>query len=73
MDKLDRLLLKARPKQSVRDILSEDNPYMSKSFDELLDYMSGDNYHAPEMHTREWDKFIYAMVSVPKYGEGEVT
>lgn len=69
MDKIDRLLLKAKPKRTVQDILSENNPYMGKPFHSLLDYLSGDNYRAPEMHTREWEKFMYALMSAPHTGE----
>lgn len=62
MDRIDRLLEKARPKPSLLDKLGMDNPYMGKTSDELLDYLSGDNYRAPEMRTSEWNKYIYAVV-----------
>lgn len=62
MDRLDRLLLKARPKPTLLDELEENNPYMGKSSDELLDYMDGNNYRAPDMKTPEWGKFMHALV-----------
>lgn len=61
MDRLDRLIIRATPKQTLTDRLSEDNSYLGKSMEELLDYM-GTDYRAPHMHTPEWDKFIYALI-----------
>lgn len=68
MDRIDRLLLKAIPRPTPVQRLQKDNPYIGKSRDELLDYLSGDNYRAPEMHTPEWDRFIYAVVHAGNIG-----
>lgn len=43
-------------------ILKEDNEYLGKSKDELLSYMSGNDYRAPSMHTQEWNKFLWALM-----------
>lgn len=72
MDKIDRLLLRAKPKQTVLDTLSKDNPYIGKPFHALLDCLSGDNYRAPDMHTKEWDKYMFALMSAPHTGEDEL-
>lgn len=68
MDRIDRLIAKAVPKPSKIDRLRVDNPLMGKSSDELLDYLSGDNYRAPDMKTPEWDKFMYALVHAASDG-----
>lgn len=68
MDRVDRLLMKAKPKKKPWKLLEEDNPYLGKTADELLDYLSGDNYRAPEMRTREWNKFMYALVYAESVG-----
>ena len=66
MDKLDRLILKARPRLTPMQQLAVDNPYFGKSSEELLDMMcpvSPGGYQAPEMRTPEWAKFMYALVN----------
>ena len=68
MDRIDRLILKAKPKPSLNDKLEKDNPYIGMNSNDLLDYMSGDNYRAPEMGTIEWTKFIYALMHSPSVG-----
>lgn len=62
MNKVDSLIKKVVPKKSLQDELSVNNPYIGKSCDELLDYMSGDNYRAPPMRTWEWTQFMFAMM-----------
>lgn len=68
MDRIDKLLLRAVPKPTPLQRLQYDNPYMGRGCNELLDYLSGDNYQAPEMETPEWNKFIYAVVHAVSVG-----
>ncbi|MEE0203510.1 MAG: hypothetical protein U0I51_23595 [Muricomes sp.] len=68
MDRIDRLIVRATPKPSILDRLSIYNLYLGKSCNELLDYLSGDNYRAPDMKTPEWDKFMYALVHAASDG-----
>lgn len=68
MNRLDRLMIKAKPKPTLQHRLAEDNPYLSMSFEELTDYMSGENYRAPAMGTWEWEQFIWAMMQA--YSDG---
>lgn len=67
MDRLDRLLEKAAGSAYLRQ-LGQDNPYMGKGSDELLSYLDGDDYRAPEMRTWAWDQFMYALVHAPSVG-----
>lgn len=67
MDKLDRLLERAAGSKYLRQ-LGQDNPYVGKGSDELLDYLSGDDYRAPEMGTQGWDQFMYALIHAPSVG-----
>ena len=71
MDKIDRLIMKALPKYNIVKQLEEDNPYFGKSCSELLELLVGENYQAPEMKTKEWDKFMYAIVH--SSGKGGLT
>lgn len=74
MNRIDRLLKKAKPKPSLVDRLKQNNPYMGKSCDELLDYMSEKNYRAPEKGTKEWNQFIFALTqSYSTYNVGKST
>lgn len=68
MDRLDRLLIKATPKTEPWMRLQQSNPYIGKTCDELLNYLSGDNYRAPEMNTLEWGKFMYALIHSESVG-----
>lgn len=68
MNKIDRLIMKARPKPSLSDRLKIDNPYMGKTFEELILYLSADNYIAPEMQTFQWSQFVFALMSAPSDG-----
>ena len=68
MAQSDRLIKKAKPKPTIQDKLKENNPYLGKSDEELLDYLSGDNYRAPEKNTRAWEKFMFALISAPHKG-----
>lgn len=69
MSKIDKLLEKARGKTNLFDRLEQDNPYIGKTFEELTDMLSGDHYTAPPMRTREWDKFMYAMMHAVNCGD----
>ena len=62
MDKIDRLIVKAMSKTRLFDGLEKDNVYLGQTDEELLDYLSGENYRAPEMRTLAWDKFMYALI-----------
>lgn len=62
MDRIDRLLNKAKPKPTICEILAKDNPYLGKTEADLLNYLSRDNYRAPDMHTTAWSKFMYALM-----------
>ncbi len=68
MDRIDRLLLKAAPKDTPWQRLQKDNPYLGKTSLELLEYLDGDNYRAPDMGTQEWGKFMYALVHSESVG-----
>lgn len=65
MKNIDNLIKKAKEQLNPKGILSlnKDNEYLGKSKAELLDYMSGDNYKAPSMHTLEWNKFMWALIN----------
>lgn len=66
MDRLDKLIMKARPALTPLQRLTLDNWYLDKSFDELLDMIcpeSAGEQKAPEMRTPEWAKFMYALVN----------
>lgn len=63
MDRIDRLISRVKPKLRPWQRLEQDNPYLGKECDELLNLMDADDYQAPEMRTREWDKFVHALVS----------
>lgn len=74
MDKLERLLHKAKlkttPKLSVTQKALLNNPYVGMSFEDLLDYLSGDNYRAPPLRTWEWTQYLCALMSAPHTGGG---
>lgn len=69
MDRIDRLMAKATLKPTLEQCMEKDNPYMGKPSNELLGYLNGDNYCAPEMGTAEWDKFMHALVRAESVGE----
>lgn len=66
MDRVDRLMKRAKPKPTLDDKLRKDNSYLGISSWELLEYLSGDNYRAPQMRTWEWEQFMYAMIHPPE-------
>ena len=66
MNKIDRLIEKAMGRTRLED----DDPYLGKTDAELLDYLSGENYRAPAMHTLEWSKFMYALIHAPHEDNG---
>ena len=61
MDKLDRLLKKARPRGRF-SALAEDRQYLGRSFSELLEMMEPGG-GAPEAGTRQNAKFQYAVMA----------
>lgn len=64
MDRIDRLILKVQSSIEPGECLAVDNPYLSKTCDELLDMMCPETiggYCAPPMGTPEWEKFMYAI------------
>lgn len=63
--KIDVLIKRAKEHLEPQgiEILKEDNEYLGKFKEELLDWMSGNNYRAPLMHTPEWNKFIWALIN----------
>ena len=40
MDRIDKLIERARPKETIIDTLEKDNPWLGLSFDELVDMMT---------------------------------
>lgn len=72
MNRIDRLLRKAKPALTVGDRLSKDNPYTGENFEELLDYLDGENYRAPDMGTWAWEQFMWAMMNAQKDDEMEI-
>lgn len=60
--------MKAMSKADPWERIQQNNTYMGKTCDELLSYLSGDNYCAPEMRTPEWNKFIFALVHAESVG-----
>ena len=62
MDRITKLLNKAKPKRTLSEWLEKDNPYLGKTDAALLEYLDGNNYRAPEMHTVAWEKFMYALI-----------
>ena len=65
MDRVDRLITRAKPKPTIFDKLKQDNPFWGKSFDELLDCMCPHiptELEVPESGTMEIAKFNYALI-----------
>lgn len=65
MSRIDKLISKAKPKPTLADKLKENNPFLGKSFDELLDCMSIHSkaeLKAPNNGTWEKTKFQYALL-----------
>lgn len=65
MDRLDRLIRKARPPVDPWQRLEMNNPYMEKNSMQLLDMLCPETpggYQAPEMRTLEWAKFMHALI-----------
>ena len=63
MNRIDRLIDKARPDMTVQDRLERDNPFMGKSFRELLD-MENNGTAPPNdaAHELSRGKFMYALI-----------
>lgn len=63
MDRVSRLIQKAKPKRTVYDILQEDNPYLGLSYCELKTHRRLDSGKTlPEVGTLEHTKYIYAVL-----------
>lgn len=65
MDRIDRLLMRVTTGFTKYQALMKDNPYLEKSYEELLDMMNpetADGYTAPDKGNREWEKFICAIM-----------
>lgn len=74
MDKLNKLIDQAKKQldpQGVRG-LQINNPYIGQSFENLLDYLSGENYRAPDKPSHEWDQYMWALMSAPHDGSGDL-
>ena len=74
MDKIDRLIMKAQPRWEPWQRLEQGNPYMEKTCEDLLNMMCPDTpggYSAPPMRTREWERFIYALLHSSSTGGPE--
>lgn len=62
MNRLDRLIIKAKPKPSLYERLKVNNPYMDQSYQELIDYLDAENHNAPERGTWAWSQYISALM-----------
>ena len=65
MNRIDRLIARAKPKPTIFDRLKENNPFLGKSFNELLDCMCPHiptELEVPKNGTPEKDKFNYALL-----------
>lgn len=63
MDRVSRLIQKAKPKQTVHDILQKDNPYLGLNYCELKAYRSLNSGKVlPEVGTLEHTKYMYALI-----------
>lgn len=75
MNRIDRLIAKAKPKKTIFDKLKENNPFLGMSFTELLDCMCPHiptKLEVPKNGTPEKDKFNYAMLeALQKRSEGD--
>lgn len=64
MNKIDKLLLNANdllnPALTDFDMLKIDNPYLDKTYLELLEMMDG-SHEELILGSMEWAKFVYAM------------
>lgn len=70
MDRVDRLIDKAKPKRTIHNILQSNNPYLSMTYQEIRDYMrpqSGKELPAPG--TLEHDKYMYALIQARRNNE----
>lgn len=71
MDRIDRLLMKAVPRLTTYQRLMNNNPYLDKSRDDLLDMMCPETpggYTAPDKGTPEWEMFICAIMHSASMG-----
>ncbi|MGF7145954.1 hypothetical protein HNQ56_004402 [Anaerotaenia torta] len=71
---IDKLISQARKQLDPGGVrgLMVSNPYIGKGYEELLDYLSAANYRAPGKPSHEWDQFMYALISAPRYGSGDL-
>jgi len=71
---VDRLIQQAKEQKDPKGLkaLDVNNPYIGKSFEELLDYLDGNDYRAPEKPSFEWDQFMWALIGAPKDGSRDL-
>jgi len=63
MDRVSRLIKKAKPKCTIHDILQKDNPYLGLNYCELKAYRRPDSGKSlPEVGTLEHTKYMYALL-----------
>ncbi len=63
MDRVSRLIQKAKPKQTIHDVLQKDNPYWGLNYEELKAYRRSDSKQIlPEVGTIEHTKYMYAVL-----------
>ena len=75
MNRIDRLIAKAKPKKTIFEKLKEDNPFLGMSFRELLDCMCPHiptELEVPKNGTLEKDKFNVALIeAIQKRNKGD--
>ncbi|MBQ8804182.1 MAG: hypothetical protein IJZ53_11145 [Tyzzerella sp.] len=63
MDRVSRLIQKAKPKQTIHDILQKENLYLGLSYCELKAYRCPNSGKIlPEVGTVEHTKYMYALL-----------
>lgn len=63
MDRVDRLLNKAKPRDTIHSILERNNPYLQMTYEELKEYMRyGSGKEHPKTGTIEHTKYMYALL-----------
>ena len=68
MDRVSRLIQKAKPKQTIHDVLQKDNPYLGLSYRELEEYRNPNSGKVlPIVGTMEHTKYMYALLQARPY------
>lgn len=68
MDRVSRLIQKAKPKQILHDVLQKDNPYCDLNYEELKVYRHTDSGKVlPEVGTLKHTKYMYALLQARPY------